>query len=442
MPATGLKVAVVGSGIAGLSTAWLLSQGHHVTLYETEPRAGGHSNTIEVPAGGTRVPVDIGFIVFNETTYPNLTALLAHLGVVTKPSDMSFAVSLDDGQTEYAGTGLSGLFAQRANLFRRRFWSMFFDIRRFYRDAPSLVQRCPVSTSLGTFLDQHGYSAAFCQDHLLPMAAAIWSAPASRVQDYPAAHFIRFCDNHGLLKLTNRPVWRTVDGGSREYVQRMLQAIDSHKFGHAAAALRREQDAVAVRDVQGQVRRYDHVVLACHADQSLALLDDPTERETALLGAFHYTKNRAVVHSDERLMPRRKSVWASWNYLGQRDRPETLQVTYWMNRLQGLQQMPPLFVTLNPSIEPGADTVVHEEIYQHPVFNASAMQAQTDLWSLQGRRKTWFCGAYFGAGFHEDGLQAGLAVAEQLGGVRRPWSVADSSSRIHVTPVSVLRNAA
>ena len=428
-----MDIAVVGSGIAGLSAAWLLSKSHRVTLYEAAGRPGGHSNTVE--AAG--VAVDTGFIVYNESTYPNLTALFTLLGVPTKASEMSFAVSLDDGALEYAGTDLFGLFGQRRNLVRPRFWSMLRDLRRFYAEAPAKVASLPVGTTLGAFLDSEGYGRAFQQDHLLPMAAAIWSASAETLRAYPAAHFIRFCDNHGLLKFTGRPVWRTVDGGSREYVRRLLGEIGETRLGCGAVSVRRFPDSAVVRDTTGGEQRFDHVVLACHADQALALLQAPTERETALLGAFGYTTNRAVLHTDVRAMPKRRNIWASWNYLGGRNHADSLHVTYWMNRLQGLAGAPPLFLTLNPAAEPAPDTVLREEIYEHPRFNTEAMRAQASLWSLQGVERTWFCGAYFGAGFHEDGLQSGLAVAEQLGGVRRPWTVPNESGRITVTPVRV-----
>ena len=424
-----MEIAVIGFLIHGIDRAGHPRQRHHVTLYERASRPGGHSHTVE--AGG--VPVDTGFIVYNEATYPNLTALFAHLGVRTKASEMSFAVSLDHGALEYAGTDLGGLFAQRANLLRPRFWSMLRDLRRFYRQAPLDAPTMSPSLSLGTYLDTQGYGEPFQQDHLLPMAAAIWSASALSLRDYPAAQFIRFCDNHGLLKFTGRPVWRTVDGGSRMYVARLLEPIADTRLGLAARSVRRTANHVVVRDAGGSEQRFDQVVLACHADQALALLDQPTQPEAELLGAFGYTANRAVLHRDAGLMPRRRSVWASWNYLGHRADADRLNVTYWMNRLQGLTQAPPLFVTLNPAQEPEAGSVLHEEVYHHPQFNAAAMQAQQSLWSLQGRERTWFCGAYFGAGFHEDGLQSGLAVAEQLGDVRRPWMVANESGRISVT---------
>lgn len=437
-----MDIAVVGSGISGLSAAWLLSSRHRVTLYESAARAGGHSNTVTVQFPGMSTPVDTGFIVYNEATYPNLTAMFAHLGVKTAASDMSFAVSLDDGRLEYAGTDLRGLFGQTANLIRPRFWSMLWDLRRFYHEAPALAGQVPPDMSLGDFLDARGYGAAFQQDHLLPMAAAIWSASAETLRDYPARHFIRFCDNHGLLRFANRPIWRTVAGGCKQYVDRMLRDIGAPLLGAAVRSIHRSMESVVLQDINGHARRFDHVVLACHADEALAMLDRPTDRETTLLGAFGYTSNRAVLHRDDRLMPRRKSARASWNYIGSRDRPNELHVTYWMNLLQNLGDAPPVFLTLNPAIEPRPDTVLHEQVYRHPRFDVDAMRAQEGLWSLQGRQRTWFCGAYFGAGFHEDGLQAGLSVAEQLGGVRRPWSVANESGRINIMAPAVTELAA
>lgn len=432
-----LDVAVIGSGVSGLAAAWLLSKAHRVTLYEKEDRPGGHANTVEAAPG---VAVDTGFIVYNAANYPNLVALFDHLGVATRPTDMSFAASLGDGRIEYAGgPSPAGLFAQKSNLLRPRFWRMLADIVRFYRNAPALLSRPEgESLTLGAFLDEGGYSDAFIEDHLLPMAAAIWSSPAAAMRDHPAAAFVRFCDNHGLLKLTGRPVWRTVEGGSRAYVERLTAALgDGLLLNQAAAAVRRDGGRAQVRDRGGDVRSFDHVVLACHADQALALLEDADEMERDLLGAFAYERNLAVLHDDPALMPRRRAVWSSWNYLSRADGQggASVCVTYWMNRLQSF--LPPdrdLFVTLNPNRPPPPSRVLRSFLYDHPVFDLAALKAQKSLWRLQGRRNAWFCGAYFGAGFHEDGLQAGLAAAEALGGVRRPWRVEGESSRIHLAP--------
>jgi len=429
-----LNIAVIGSGISGLSAAWLLSQRHRVTLYEADRRLGGHSDTVDVAAhAGHATPVDTGFIVYNEPAYPNLSALFKHLGVATQPTQMSFSVSLDGGALEYSGTDLRGLFAQRGNLVNLRFWSMVRDLVRFYRNAPLDAGRIGLMP-LDDYLDQCGYGRAFRDDHLYPMAAAIWSVPAAQIGKYPTMAFVRFCENHDLLKLGKRSIWRTVTGGSREYVKRLAAALpDQVRLATRATQVRREPRGVLVSTDTGQgPENYDHVVVATHADQALRLLPDADADETRLLGAFGYGRNRAVLHSDPLLMPQRRAVWSSWNYLGDRSHPDALSVTYWMNRLQGIPYRTPLFVTLNPAREPRGEHGIRTREYEHPIFDTAALRAQQQLWSLQGRRRTWFCGAYFGAGFHEDGLQAGLAVAEALGGVRRPWTVADESARIHL----------
>lgn len=434
-PDTSLRIAVIGSGISGLSAAWLLSRRHKVTLYEADTRLGGHSNTVD--ARGT--PVDTGFIVYNEKTYPNLTALFAHLSVPTQDADMSFAVSLDSGRMEYSGNGLSGLFAQKRNLANPRFYGMLRDLVRFYREAPGEVEAAE-GLSLSAYLDARGYGAAFRDDHLFPMAAAIWSTPSAQVGDYPASAFIRFFTNHGLLQLTNRPLWRTVRGGSRSYVTRLLDDTDATIVrGDPVTFLQRVGGRVCVGVKSGESRWYDHVVVATHADQALALLSDASADETRLLGAFSYTRNEAVLHSDAALMPKRRRAWAAWNYLSEgRGTERRLSVTYWMNILQSLPIRHDLFVTLNPARPIAPDSIIRSEVYEHPVFNLPALAAQERLWSLQGERNTWFCGAYFGSGFHEDGLQAGLAVAEALGGVRRPWVVPNESGRIRIgIPVPV-----
>jgi uncharacterized protein len=430
-----LDVAVVGSGISGLSAAWLLSQRHRITLFEADYRPGGHSNTVDVPgANGVPVAVDTGFIVYNEAAYPNLGALFTHLGVETDPSDMSFAVSLDGGALEYSGTNLRGLFAQRANLVNPRFWSMLRDLVRFYRQAPLEAGRFGLMP-LDDYLDLRGYGRPFREDHLYPMAAAIWSTSAARIGAYPTEAFMRFCANHQLLRLRDRPAWRTVRGGSRCYVEKLARVLGPRlRLGHAAVEVRAVAEGVEVCTDGGDgPKRFDHVVVATHADQALRLLAAPSADESRLLGAFGYSRNHAVLHSDPAAMPRRRRVWSSWNYMAERGNKNALCVSYWMNRLQRLPGAGPLFLTLNPAREPLARHVIRTEVYEHPMFDAAAIRAQRELWSLQGRRRIWFCGAYFGSGFHEDGLQAGLAVAEALGGVRRPWQVANESGRIHLS---------
>jgi uncharacterized protein len=426
-------IAVVGTGISGMSAAWLLSQRHDVTVYERDNRLGGHSNTVSVETSEGAIPVDTGFIVYNEQTYPNLAALFVKLRLTTQPSEMSFAVSLADGELEYSGSSLNGLFAQRRNVFRPRFWSMLNDLWRFYREAPRDLPSLDDLSSLEQYLDARSYGEIFRNDHLLPMAAAIWSASPSLMLKYPAASFIRFHDNHGLLRIRHRPQWRTVTGGSRVYVNALArQFADKVRLAHGVTAIRRLEAGVAVRDRTGYEEIYDDVVIATHADQALGMLQDPTPQERKLLGAFQYSRNLAVLHSDPGQMPKRKAVWASWNYIGEsgEDIRRNPTVTYWMNILQCLPTSQPLFVTLNPSTRP--EQVLHEEYYEHPIFDAAAMSAQRHLWSLQGRDRIWFCGSYFGAGFHEDGLQAALAVAEALGNMRRPWRVENESGRIYL----------
>lgn len=434
-PASGspLEIAVVGSGISGLSAAWLLAKRHRVTLFEADSRIGGHSNTVDV-AG---IAVDTGFIVYNERTYPNLTAMLQHLNVASTATEMSFAVSLDGGAREYSGSGMRGVFAQKRNLLRPRFWAMLRDLLRFYREAPNDPAELAAlgDESLDAYLNRAGYSAAFREDHLYPMAAAIWSSPALGIRDYPAAAFIAFCQNHALLQTGERPPWHTVHGGSRSYVQALREQFSGTVLsGTPVRQITREIGGATLQTDHGP-QRFDHVVIAAHADQALAMLTDSDDAERALLGKFAYAPNHAILHSDPRLMPQRRRVWSAWNFLQGREGGAGAgpAVTYWMNRLQQLDTAVPLLVTLNPHIAPDPALVHWQGTYAHPMFDAAAIAAQRQLWSLQGRHNTWFCGAYFGAGFHEDGLQAGLAVAEQLGGGLRPWPVAEPSGRIHLS---------
>jgi predicted NAD/FAD-binding protein len=434
-PARRRNFAVVGSGIAGMSAAWLLSKRHDVTVYESGNWIGGHSHTVDVATDRGTVAVDTGFIVYNEKNYPNLTALFRHLDVPTKDSCMEFGVSLDNGAFEYAGN-LPGLVAQPACLVRAEYWQMLRDTLRFYREAPALSNEAR-RMSLGAFLDWRKYSAAFARLHLLPMGAAIWSSSIEDMRAHPMRAFVRFFENHGLLKLSGRPQWRTVDGGSREYVRRLTAAYaDRVKTQCGAQTILRDATGVTIVDMRGERHRHDGVIVAAHADQALGMLGDASEGERDVLGAFKYRPNETVLHSDPALMPKRKRAWASWNYIGNSEASENadLCVTYWMNKLQGIDAKTPLFVTLNPNRMPREETIHGTWQYAHPIFDTGALDAQERLWTLQGVNNTWFCGSYFGSGFHEDGLQAGLAAAEAAGDVRRPWDVADESGRIVLAP--------
>jgi uncharacterized protein len=434
LPPSGSNIAVVGAGIAGLSAGWLLSKRHRVTVFEKETWAGGHSNTVDVAVPAGALPVDTGFIVYNTQNYPNLVALFHHLGVATKPSDMSFAASLDGGRFEYASTPLNGILGQRSNVVRPRFWSMVCDIRRFYRETSVLLDQPVIDgLSLGDYLDRERYSRAFVDDHILPLSAAIWSSNRAHICNYPLTSFIRFCVSHQLLQFGKRPKWLTVRGGSREYVRRLTAEVGTGlRTDLSVRKIVRRGGAVLIEDQQGVVRSFTHVVVATGADQALGLLDDPDSDETRLLGGFKYSPNRTLLHSDPALMPRRRRIWASWNFIGgeRSGNDRALCLSYWMNRLQGIDARHPLFVTLNPIREPRRELIHREFVYKHPLFDHAALRAQRELWRLQGRRNTWFCGSYFGYGFHEDALQAGLAVAEGLSGVRRPWTVANESGRI------------
>lgn len=441
----GDRIAVIGSGIAGLSAAWLLSQRHDVTVFERNTHIGGHTNTRTVMMEDGPVAVDTGFIVYNEATYPNLTAMFRHLDVATEASNMSFAFSLDQGRYEYNGTGLRGVFGQAGNIVNLRHWRMLSDIRRFFSTAPDRISSYDDAISLGEFLECEDYSKAFLEDHIMPMASAIWSSPALAMNRFPARSFIAFYKNHGLLKFRNRPQWRTVSGGAQNYVSRIIRSGNFRTMtDFAISSVLRKPNGIEVRDATGHAMQFDQVVLACPADAALGLLEDADQQETSILGKFKYSDNQTVLHTDHRHMPRRRHLWASWNYLcrsSNDDGNANASCTYWMNRLQSLKTANDLLVTLNPIGKIDPERILYRTNYRHPILDTVSMAAQKHLWQLQGSRNTWFCGSYFGYGFHEDALQSGLAVAEQAGGVRRPWNIENESGRIHLEPIWAMEAA-
>ncbi|MCI5073814.1 FAD-dependent oxidoreductase [Oricola sp.] len=418
------RIAVIGSGISGVSAAWALSKRHDVTLYEAETRPGGHTCTVDVDYDGKQMAVDVGFIVFNERNYPNLTALFDHLGVKSEVSNMSFALSLDGGAREWCGETLLSLFAQRSNLVSPSFWWMLKDILRFNRQCladrqAGLLDR----VTIGDYLALRSFSMRFRDDYLIPMAAAIWSTPRVRMLDFPARAFVSFFENHRLLEIAP-PLWQTVSGGSRNYLDRMIADFDGRLLtGAAVRDVTRVAGGVAVTRTSGETALYDDVVMAAHSDQILAMRRaEASAEERSILEAIPYKPNRVVLHRDPGFMPKRRPAWAAWNYLRDANRGEESEicVTYWMNRLQNLDPARPLFVTLNPVREPAPGTIFGEWTFDHPQYDAAAFAAQARLARIQGHGGLWYAGAWTGYGFHEDGLRSGLSVAEALGGVI-PW---------------------
>ena len=418
------KVAVVGSGISGLSVAHGLSGCANVTLFESGNYFGGHTHTVDVTLDGITHGVDTGFLVLNERTYPNLLCLFAQLGIETAPSDMSFSVQVPDLSLEWSGSDLNGVFAQRRNLARPGFWRMLRDILRFNRVATELAgneRGARLEQPIGDFLHEQRFSTEFRDWYFLPMIGCIWSCPTDQMLRFPIATMIRFCHNHGLLQVVDRPQWHTVRGGARQYVAKMLKTIPDARLNTPVRQVRRVpsgsgEAGVHVSTDRG-TERFDELVLACHSDQSLALLADPSRAESELLGAIRYHRNRAVLHTDTSVLPRRRRAWAAWNYERAASGPReqaAVCLHYLINRLQPLPFGTPVVVSLNPLTEPRADSVHGEYDYAHPVFDGAAIAAQSTLPALQGQAHTWYCGAWTGYGFHEDGLMSGLAVCAAL----------------------------
>jgi predicted NAD/FAD-binding protein len=416
------KIAIIGTGISGLAAAYLLHEHHDITVYEKADRPGGHSRTLTVRHGDRDIAVDTGFIVFNEANYPNLTALFHRLGVTAKNSDMSFGLTVDNGRLEWGAKSLGAVFGQRVNLLRPRFLKLVFDVLRFNAQVEAAVEKAPDMT-LGALLAHMRLGDWFKRNYLLPMAGAIWSCPPRQMLEFPARTFVRFFANHCLLSLTGRRQWRTLEGGSQTYVERLIAPFaDRIHTGCGAARITRRSDGVEVRDGNGEIEQFDQVVFACHADEALAILADPSTEEQGALGSIRYQRNLAVLHSDTGVMPKNRPCWASWVYHadGDGEEPE-ISVTYWMNSLQGIDERYPLFVTLNPNRPIREDKIFDRHVFDHPVFDFGALAGQAALKAMQGRRNTWFCGAHLGHGFHEDGLVSAMRVAEALGSPA-PWT--------------------
>lgn len=413
MTPTRQRIAVIGAGISGLGSAYFLNRQHDVVLFEAGGYLGGHSNTVDVTLEGRTCGVDTGFLVFNEHTYPNLIALFEELGVASIASDMSFGVSMDDGAMEWAGTSLDTVFAQRAHLLSPSFLGMIKDILHFNRHADAYLAQClQTPVTLGALLRQHGYGERFREAYMLPMAAAIWSSSPRDILDFPAATFLRFCLNHGLLQVNDRPQWRTVAGGSRNYVAKIAATLPERRVASAVAGVRRENGQLVVSSSAGD-EVFDAVVFATHAPTTLELLLDADADERAILGGVRYQPNRAWLHTDVRLMPRRRKVWSAWNYLSSpaQDGQRPVCVTYWLNQLQDLPFETPVLVTLNPHTPPAPETVHASFDYEHPIMDQSTIAAQQQLPSIQGKDGIWYAGAWTGYGFHEDGLKSALRVA-------------------------------
>jgi uncharacterized protein len=411
-----MKVAVIGSGISGLSAAYHLSKKHKVDLFEQDDHFGGHSYTYDITANtGGKVSVDLGFIVFNELTYPNLFKFFDDLEVAYEKSDMSFTVSVKDSIVEYGGKGFKALFANKLNIFNPKFIKMVSEIMSFYKNAHLLLNDNIDNETLGSYLEKSQKSKYFINFHIIPMVAAIWSMPFSKAKDMPLKLFLNFFINHGLFRLKNRPQWYTVTGRSRTYVNKVLQKISGEYFKNSKVnKISRSEENVRISiGNNDEYLDYDHVVLASHADQSLELLEDPSEEETSILKEFKYVNNVAYLHTDESLMPKKKLAWSSWNSISKNDLSNTC-VTYWLNNLQNLETKEDYYLTLNPIHEVKPEKIIKKVNYTHPYLNIKTSILQKDLYKLQGKKRTWFCGSYFGYGFHEDGLKSSLEMVQHF----------------------------
>ncbi len=409
-----MKIAVVGTGISGLVAARELCREHEVTVFEAADRVGGHTHTVDIETPKGNLPVDTGFIVFNDKTYPEFCRLLSELGVARKPSDMSFSVRCEGTGLEYNGTSLDGLLAQRTNALKPSFWRMVRDILRFYKEAPFALASEGDDTTLGEFLERGRYSSMFVEKHLIPMGAAVWSARPDVMRSFPLRFLLQFFQNHGFLQVDDRPQWLVIPGGSRNYVRPLTEPFrDRIHLRTPVTRIERVAGGVAVR-AGGEQRLFDRVVLATHSDTSLKMLAAPTPLEQEILGAFGYQRNEVVLHTDTTLMPRRRRAWASWNYHVTDPAAELPTVTYWMNNLQGFEAREDYLVTLNRTADIAPDRVLREFVYHHPIYSTRTVQAQRRHAEIDGVAGVHYCGAYWGWGFHEDGVKSALAVTRRL----------------------------
>lgn len=415
-----MKIAIVGTGISGMVAAYLLHRDHEITVFEAGDHIGGHTNTVDVPVEGRRHAIDTGFIVFNDWTYPNFMALLQKLSVESQPSDMSFGVKCERTGLEYNGTSLNTLFAQRRNLLRPSFYRMIRDILRFNRESPELLTLPEPGPSLGSYLETHRYSREFSEHYMVPMGAAIWSASHENMWKFPARYLVQFFKNHGMLSVDERPTWRVITGGSRRYAEKLIAPFHHRiHLNSPVESMTRFPGYVEIRaKMQGcdyRALRFDHAIIATHSDQALSILADPSPTEKEVLGAIHYQENEAVLHTDTSLLPKRKLAWAAWNYHLLGDQPDRAVLTYHMNKLQSLTAPCEFCVTLNHTHAINPATILRRITYHHPVYSPEAVAAQERHAEINGVNRTSYCGAYWGFGFHEDGVNSALAVCKPFG---------------------------
>ena len=414
-----MKIGVIGSGVSGLVSALTLQEKFEVSLFEKNSKLGGHSNTVTIEQENQKYSVETGFIVLNDKNYPIFTSLLKHLNIGVNNSSMSFSVSVDKGQFEYSSSYI-GLLGQTKNIIDPKYWGMLRDINYFYTNALKDVKDCPDNETLGQFLKRFNYSNKFIDYHLVPMTASIWSCPTKSILNFPIKSLLVFFENHKLLNIYNRPKWSTVNKGSREYVKKIQSLLKGKIYTNAKVnKISKSKEGIRVHYQDG-IKTFDKVILACHADQSSEILIENFSEEANLLKDFKYQKNTSILHSDINFMPKRKSVWSSWNYITETGNSGNLSITYWMNELQGINSPKPILLSLNPKILPNPDLIYGQYSYSHPILDNNAINIQKKLSSIQGKNNLWFCGAWTGFGFHEDGVKSAVEIANSHN-IDLPW---------------------